>query len=431
MAFWGCSVKAGKEVPFVPSPEGDEKLHVSQVCMAPGASKNAKATLMLRVGDNTTEPLAVASLREGATESVALDLVLDEYTEFSVIGNATVHLTGYYMPEYAIDGDDDGDFADEEEDAYDDEELQQMNDQILGFDENGIPIIAGEYDSEEDSDFDSDDMDGDSEDSEDDFDSAEEDLFEAGGDGRRKSGVSIEDITDAEEGKKNNKNGKKEALALPAPEEFDDEDVSGSDDEDDSEEESDDEDEEESESEEEEEEEPVAPQPEKKNAKAQTHNNKRKAEDAKPAAPVPEKKKKEEPKVKKEIKTEDENIVAGQVASGNKRIRRYANGFEVEDVVMGASTGKLAKPGKTVIVRYVGRLKNGKVFDQTKGKSTFKFRLGVGEVIKGWDRGVEGMRVGDKRKLIIPPNMGYGSSKTGSIPPNSELRFEVELVDVK
>lgn len=435
MAFWGCAIKAGKEAPFVPSPEGDEKLHVSQACMAPGASKNAKATLMVRVGDNE-EPLAVAALREGASESVALDLVLDQYTEFSVIGNATVHLTGYYMPEYAIDGDsDEEDDEEDDEDGhmYTEEELNAMNDQILGFDENGVPIVAGEYDSEEDSDFDSDDMESDSEDE---FDSAEEDLLngEDGGVlGRKKSGgkAVIEDITDAEEGKKGGK--KAAALGVPAPKEFDDEDVGGSDEEEES-------DESESE-EEEEEEEPVAPQPQKKKAPAakaaQTKNNKRKAEDEKPAvaAAAAEKKKKEEPKTKKEVaakKGEDKKkIVAEQVTSGNKRVRRYANGFEVEDVQMGSSTGKLAKPGKTVLVRYVGRLKNGTVFDQTKGKSTFKFRLGVGEVIKGWDRGVEGMRVGDKRKLIIPPVMGYGSSKTGPIPANSELHFDVELVDVK
>ena len=91
----------------------------------------------------------------------------------------------------------------------------------------------------------------------------------------------------------------------------------------------------------------------------------------------------------------------------------------------------MAKPGKKVVVKYVGKLKNGKVFDQTTGNKTFSFRLGVGEVIKGWDRGVEGMRVGDKRKLVVPPQMGYGATRTGPIPPNSELHFDVELLDVK
>jgi FK506-binding nuclear protein len=72
------------------------------------------------------------------------------------------------------------------------------------------------------------------------------------------------------------------------------------------------------------------------------------------------------------------------------------------------------------------------VFDSTKGKKAFEFRLGVGEVIKGWDVGVKGMRVGDKRQLVIPPSMGYGREGVrGAIPPNATLVFDIELVDVK
>lgn len=86
--------------------------------------------------------------------------------------------------------------------------------------------------------------------------------------------------------------------------------------------------------------------------------------------------------------------------------------------------------GKQVVVKYVGKLAaNGRVFDQSK---SFKFRLGVGEVIKGWDRGIVGMRVGDRRRLTIPPQMAYGPKGVkGSIPPNATLVFEVELVSVK
>ena len=83
-------------------------------------------------------------------------------------------------------------------------------------------------------------------------------------------------------------------------------------------------------------------------------------------------------------------------------------------------------------VRYVGRLAaSGKVFDAAQGKKTFKFRLGVGEVIKGWHRGVDGMRVGDARRLTVPPAMAYGSAGVrGAIPPNATLEFDVELVNV-
>ena len=74
----------------------------------------------------------------------------------------------------------------------------------------------------------------------------------------------------------------------------------------------------------------------------------------------------------------------------------------------------------------------GKIFDQTKGAATFQFRLGVGEVIKGWDVGVDGMRVGDKRRLTIPPAMAYGKKVIkGAIPGNATLVFDVELVNVQ
>jgi len=82
-------------------------------------------------------------------------------------------------------------------------------------------------------------------------------------------------------------------------------------------------------------------------------------------------------------------------------------------------------------MRYIGKLENGEIFDSnTKGKP-FTFRLGAGEVIKGWDQGLEGMKLGGERLLIIPPSLGYGKRKMDGIPPNSTLRFEVKLVDMK
>ncbi|KAF6262866.1 hypothetical protein COO60DRAFT_1267851 [Scenedesmus sp. NREL 46B-D3] len=118
---------------------------------------------------------------------------------------------------------------------------------------------------------------------------------------------------------------------------------------------------------------------------------------------------------------------AKAVPSAKKSVKRFDNGFEIHSTNNGDPHGKLAKSGKKVWVKYVGRLKTGKVFDKTD-KKPFQFRLGVGEVIKGWDVGVEGMRVGDKRKLVIPPQMGYGSQRTGPIPPNSVLEFDVSAV---
>lgn len=100
------------------------------------------------------------------------------------------------------------------------------------------------------------------------------------------------------------------------------------------------------------------------------------------------------------------------------------------DVQVGEGRG--AKAGDVVVVHYTGRLANGIKFDSSVDRDEpFDFVLGKGEVIKGWDQGVAGMKPGGKRKLIIPPHLGYGDRPAGKIPPNSELHFEVELLAIK
>ena len=96
-------------------------------------------------------------------------------------------------------------------------------------------------------------------------------------------------------------------------------------------------------------------------------------------------------------------------------------------------TGERARAGDTVEVHYTGWLKNGKKFDSSVDRGEpFSFTLGARMVIKGWDEGVAGMRVGGKRKLIIPPELGYGKRGAGGvIPPDAELTFEVELLKIK
>ncbi|CAI9774089.1 unnamed protein product [Fraxinus pennsylvanica] len=97
------------------------------------------------------------------------------------------------------------------------------------------------------------------------------------------------------------------------------------------------------------------------------------------------------------------------------QVRTYPNGLVIEELTMGKPDGKRASPGKKVSVHYIGKLKkNGKIFDSNIGRAPFKFRLGIGQVIKGWDVGVNGMRIGDKRKLTIPPAMGSSSSSSSS-----------------
>src|SRR5437016_11883752 len=96
-------------------------------------------------------------------------------------------------------------------------------------------------------------------------------------------------------------------------------------------------------------------------------------------------------------------------------------------------TGDAAKMGATVSVHYTGWLTDGKKFDSSKDRGQpFKFPLGRGQVIRGWDDGVQGMKVGGKRKLTIPPELGYGAQGAGGvIPPTATLVFEVELLGVR
>jgi FKBP-type peptidyl-prolyl cis-trans isomerase FkpA len=108
-----------------------------------------------------------------------------------------------------------------------------------------------------------------------------------------------------------------------------------------------------------------------------------------------------------------------------------ASGLKYVDLQEG--TGEAAKAGQTVSVHYTGWLENGTKFDSSHDrKQPFGFPLGAGHVIRGWDEGVQGMKIGGKRKLTIPASLGYGARGAGGvIPPNATLIFEVELLGVK
>jgi len=104
--------------------------------------------------------------------------------------------------------------------------------------------------------------------------------------------------------------------------------------------------------------------------------------------------------------------------------------LKIEDITVG--TGQEVKSGDTVVIHYKGTLTDGTKFDSSYDRGEpYETQIGVGTVIKGWDLGVVGMKVGGKRKLTIPPSLGYGSMANGKIPANSTLIFELELVGIK
>jgi FKBP-type peptidyl-prolyl cis-trans isomerase FkpA len=114
---------------------------------------------------------------------------------------------------------------------------------------------------------------------------------------------------------------------------------------------------------------------------------------------------------------------------GNSSTPSGPSELVIEDVVVG--TGAAAASGDTLTVNYVGTLLNGTKFDSSiDAGQPLTFRLGVGAVIAGWDQGLVGMRVGGKRRLTIPPTLAYGNRQVGAIPPNSTLRFEVDLLRI-
>ncbi len=126
-------------------------------------------------------------------------------------------------------------------------------------------------------------------------------------------------------------------------------------------------------------------------------------------------------------------MASANQGAGSKNMSEVTTptGLVYVDEVVG--TGNSPSPGQTVSVHYTGWLTNGQKFDSSLDRGQpFQFTLGQGQVIRGWDEGVAGMKVGGKRKLIIPPDLGYGSRGAGGvIPPNAKLIFEVQLLGIQ
>eukprot|EP00873_Tetraselmis_striata_P011471 jgi/Tetstr1/431735/TSEL_002225.t1 len=381
--FWGQVVKPGKAQAFVPPPDGS-KLHLSQAAVGGAPKAGERVSVSLVMGK---ESYRLITFLGGVSEAAGLDLVLDSYAEFKVEGKQEVHLTGYLMPEFddEVDDDDMGDDDDDDDDS-DSDDGEMAEDGLLTAKEEAAmrKLLGGQ------------------------------------------SSVKIEELEADEE----NIKGVKTKIKVVEPEDEDedeDEDSGESDGEEEEGEEGGEEEEEEEESDEEGEEE---------GEEEEEESDEEEEEEEKPAPPAKKAKTEAKPApatTKPKAETISKAATPAKAAAGKKNVKQFENGFAIEYVGSGQADGAIAKPGKRCAMRYVGRLKStGKVFDQTKGRATFAFRLGVGEVIKGWDKGVLGMRVGDKRKLTVPPQMAYGASGVrGAIPPNATLEFDVELVSVK
>ncbi|KAJ6171330.1 hypothetical protein N7470_000397 [Penicillium chermesinum] len=148
--------------------------------------------------------------------------------------------------------------------------------------------------------------------------------------------------------------------------------------------------------------------------------------------------KKEAKEAKKDAKTDKKvqfakNLEQGPTPSGDKPVGtlgvKEVKGVTIDDKKLGK--GPVAKAGNTVAMRYIGKLENGKVFDSNKKGKPFSFKLGKGEVIKGWDIGVAGMAPGGERRITIPPHLACSNQKLPGIPPNSKMIFDVKLLEIK
>jgi FKBP-type peptidyl-prolyl cis-trans isomerase len=126
-------------------------------------------------------------------------------------------------------------------------------------------------------------------------------------------------------------------------------------------------------------------------------------------------------------------LINSNASAGEKKEKIITTDSGLKYVDIKEGSGEAAKKGDTVDVHYTGWLKDGKKFDSSKDRNrAFSFTLGAGRVIKGWDEGVQGMKVGGVRKLIIPPDLAYGKRGAGNvIPPDAELTFEVELLKIR
>ncbi|PRQ59882.1 putative peptidylprolyl isomerase [Rosa chinensis] len=463
--FWGIEVKPGKQYP-IEFPEDEEaRLRITQATLGLGDSKG-RSIVQCSVGDKS--PIFLCSLVPKKNESCPLNLEFEEDGElvtFSVIGKQSVHLSGYFETYdegeavgegYESDSseEDIGESGSQESSDYGSDDQYELIDSDLDMDRSSPPTKSGVIIEEIEDDDKPTNGKGQSKPllefnqsngSEDNTKGAGVPVLESEDDDgfpiSTKNKTNIEKPESAtghrdkvtEKTKKRKAKDGDDAAGLKRKVENIDQDhqegqkkskkkqqlKDGSTDE-------------------------KEKQPEvlkSKNEHGQLLSNKKSPDikmDSDPTENQTGEKKKKKKKKKKSQETEEktnaDQTAANMEKSNGKsssKVRTFPNGLVIEEVSMGRPDGKRADPGKKVSVRYIGKLKNGKQFDANVIGPPFKFTLGVGQVISGWDVGVKGMRVGDKRRLTVPPSMGYGQrGAPPAIPPNSWLVFDVELVAV-
>ncbi|KAJ3186323.1 peptidylprolyl isomerase fpr4 [Gaertneriomyces sp. JEL0708] len=376
---WGLLLEPGKTY----SQTVDQSFGVTMAALGEKLPKDASRTSIKVNADDKS--FVLCSLTPGKIEQQQLDLVcpVDEDVTFENVGNCVVYLTGNYLEFFPAGGEYE-DESDDESDLDEDALMEMMaQDGESGSDEEDWEDASGDEDDLEDV-------------------TEELDLVT----GKRK----LPEIPSAKNAKKA-KIVELDAMDVEEPK------VNG-----------------------------------KKDAKKDAKKEVKKDEKKKEAAPKKQEAPKEkETKKEKETRKADAALSAKAVAKQQPKTetpstpttpqkaapatpsatkKTLKNGLVIEDVTVG--TGPKAKRGKPVAVRYIGRLSNGKIFDQNIKGSPFTFRLGAGEVIKGWDLGVDGMAVGGARKLTIPAALAYGSrGAPPDIPPNATLTFEVKLLEVR
>lgn len=377
--FWGLVLKANKKY----SQTVQKAFHLSQAALDLTKCGDADVQVML-TSEESTYLLCTLGKKN---PQVALDLNFDEGDQISLStkGEGVVHLTGYLMPnEEDLFG-----VGEDEEEEEEDEEVEASPQKGKGKERVAKKVAqkvnAKEVQLEE---GDEDEMD---------------ETFELPAKGAKaaKGGAKEEEDSDDDDDDDDDEDDEDDD---DEDEDMDESKVDGAEDSDDDEEDDDD-DEEDSDDDSEDE------QPKAKVAKVEKKAPKQNGvENGKPS--------------QKEQKKE------GQQQQQEGKTRTLQGGLVVEDLKVG--TGQEAKPGKKLAVYYEGRLKkNNKVFDSTAKGPGFKFALGRGEVIKGWDLGVAGMKVGGKRRLTVPHQLAYGTRGSPPvIPPNSTLVFDVELKNV-